>query len=58
MCIYEHVCVCVNMELLRPLTPDEYLYNNKNKILQNPVQALFSVYQSDMMQTLLNIHKF
>lgn len=49
--------MCVNMELLRPLTPDEYLYN-KNKILYNAMQVLFSIYQTDMMQTLLNIHMF
>lgn len=58
VCIYVHVHTSVNMELLRPQTPDKYLYNKKSKLLQSVVQVLFSVYQFDMMQTLLKSHMF
>lgn len=51
LCVYKHVHVSVNMELLRPQTPDEYLYINKNEILQNAMQILLPVYQFDMMKT-------
>lgn len=54
MCV--HICtrVHMNMELLRTQTPDKQLCNHNNKILQNAMQILSSVYQFEMMQTLLN----
>lgn len=55
VCAYIYMCECAH-GTFKPINTWLILYNNKSKILQNAMQILFSVYQFDMLQTLLNFH--